>query len=89
MEHFSVTTRSYSETVDVPEKVPLKVAVGVKGENRRILSNIAEYLIIPDGKAAASCTHIQLMCLAAMLWLQHLVEHAHSYALLSQEIFSV
>ena len=54
------TTRSYSDTVDVPERVPLGMAIGMKGHNFRLLQNITECCvtghITSTGKAVASCT---------------------------------
>ena len=42
--------------MDLPERIPLEVAMAVKGENRELLKKIAEYSITSAGQRAASYT---------------------------------
>ena len=59
------TTRAYSETVDVPERVPLGMVIGMKGQNFKLITSIAESRITGPitsaGKTVASCIHLNYL----------------------------
>ena len=62
--------RSFQATVVLPERIPLELAMAVKGENRELLKKIAEHYITSDesaGPRAASYTHISVLA-ALLLW---------------------